>query len=74
MEALDIFKAIKDSYASKYNLCMLDMNILINNACGVGDHSNIMEDITSKIEELESYNSKIEFLNNLIYEEKEKGQ
>ena len=43
-----------------------DLLVYLNNPVGVGEHSNIGEEVESKIDKIDSLNSKIETINKLI--------
>ena len=43
-----------------------DLLVYLNSPVGVGEHSNIGEEVESKIDKIDSLNSKIETINKLI--------
>lgn len=61
-----IVSAIKGVYyewAGKRLQAIADLEVLLNKVVGVGDHTNISEDIKNKYEEIDKYNSLLDTLN-----------
>ena len=63
---MDYLEAILQKLIGQRAIETQDLLIYLNSAVGVGEHSNIGQEVESKIDKIDSINSKIETINKLI--------
>ena len=63
---MNYLKAILTKLIGQRDIELQDLTVYINNPVGVGEHSNIGEEVEIKISNIETLESKIETINKIL--------
>jgi hypothetical protein len=67
-------KAALSHFIAKKDRAISDLEVYLNRPVGVGEHSNITEEVITKLEELEHSNSMIQMINSMVVQPNEEMQ
>jgi len=67
-------RGIYSEYIGLRDQKIADLNVILNSPVGVGEHGDLSGTIKKIIQEIDSYDSLISTLNNLIPKEEEKSE
>jgi len=59
-------KALQDHYASKISEAVATLNLYLNNSVGIGEHSDILEELKKYVDILDDADGKLNTLNKYI--------
>ena len=59
-------KALQDHYASKISEAVATLNLYLNNSVGVGEHSDILEELKKYVDILDDADGKLNTLNKYL--------
>lgn len=59
-------KALIDHYTSKISESVATLNLYLNNSVGIGEHSDILEELKKYVDMLDDADSKLSTLNKYI--------
>ena len=66
--------AIYNQWAGKRDQAIADLTIYLENPVGVGEHSNIGEEIKNKIREVDKYDSLVQTIENHFFANGERSE
>ena len=66
---MNIIEAIKKEYEGKRGQEIYDLQVYINNPVGVGEHSDISEEIKKKIENIEKLDAQLDTISKYFTQE-----
>jgi hypothetical protein len=69
---MNIIESIKKEYEGKRGQEIYDLQVYLNNPVGVGEHSDIAEEVKKKIEKLEKLDAQIDTISKYFTEEPKK--
>ena len=58
----DLLRASKKQFEAQVEKHRVNIEIILNNSVGVGEHPDIMDTIESELEKMSGYNDKLEML------------